>query len=249
MTMARVNNKTKGFNSVPRDVVYDNDLSDRARFLYIYMACKPEGWEFYQDAMAKELGYGKDTLRKYLDELIKAGWVTEEKQQHDDNGKFGALQYTIEIVRNRKGNNPIREITDTEKYRNGKIPNHKDIENNNSTINSPLIKRNIENIEKKNKTKVLSKKAAEPVLLTDEEVRFNAHMQECYPYVQKMNEPLTYAQYMRLHNEFDYTFEQLEDILSKMDNYPNLLKCGRIAYRTALNWLRREYKETNKIVI
>ena len=93
--MAKVNNKTKGFDSIPRDLVYDNELSDRARFLYVYMACKPDGWEFFQETMAKELRYGRETLRKYLDELISAGWITEEEQQKGPDGKFAALDYII----------------------------------------------------------------------------------------------------------------------------------------------------------
>ena len=124
--MAKVNNKTKGFGSIPRDVVYDNELSDRARFVYVYMACKPENWEFYQDKVAAELGYGKDTLRKYLDELITRGWLTENEQHND--GKFGCLEYDIEVER-KKGNLPIRKKADTEKSRNGKIPNQRNIDN------------------------------------------------------------------------------------------------------------------------
>ena len=135
--MSKVNNKTKGFGSIPRDVVYDKELSDRARFLYVYMACKPEEWEFYQDKVAEELGYGKDTLRKYLDELIIRGWITENEQQND--GKFGCLEYDIEVKR-KVGNLPIRKKADTEKTRNGKIPNQRNIDNN-STINSPIIER------------------------------------------------------------------------------------------------------------
>ena len=124
--MAKVNNKTKGFGSIPRDVVYDNELSDRARFVYVYMACKPENWEFYQDKVADELGYGKDTLRKYLDELIIRGWITENEQQND--GKFGCLEYIIEVKR-KVGNLPIRKKSDSEKTSNGKIPNQRNIDN------------------------------------------------------------------------------------------------------------------------
>ena len=124
--MAKVNNKTKGFGSIPRDVVYDNELSDRARFVYVYMACKPENWEFYQDKVSAELGYGKDTLRKYLDELITRGWLTENEQHND--GKFGCLEYDIEVER-KNGNLPIRKKADTEKSRNGKIPNQRNIDN------------------------------------------------------------------------------------------------------------------------
>ena len=90
------------------------------------MACKPENWEFYQDKVAAELGYGKDTLRKYLDELITRGWLTENEQHND--GKFGCLEYDIEVER-KKGNLPIRKKADTEKSRIGKIPNQRNIDN------------------------------------------------------------------------------------------------------------------------
>ena len=147
--MAKVINKTKGFGSISRDCVYDNDLSDRARFLYVYMACKPEDWEFYQDKVAEELNYKKDTLRKYLDELIVRGWVTE-KEQHND-GKFGCLEYVIEIER-KSGNLPIRKKPDTEKTRYGKNPNQRNIDNISSDIKSSDINRDIEekSILKKN---------------------------------------------------------------------------------------------------
>lgn len=139
--MAKVLNKTKGFGSISRDCVYDNELSDRARFLYVYMACKPEGWEFYQDKVAEELGYKKDTLRKYLDELITRGWITELEQHND--GKFGCLEYIIEIERC-DGNLPIRKKPDTEKTRNGKNPNQRNIDSISSDISISSDKRDIE---------------------------------------------------------------------------------------------------------
>ena len=139
--MAKVNNKTKGYNMISRDVVFDTSISDRARFLYVYMACKPESWDFYQDKVAEELGYTKDTLRKYLDELITRGWITEDEQRN--SGQFGCLVYTIEIER-RNGNLPIRKNTDTEKNRNGKNPNQRYIYNI-SEDKSSSIKRDIEN--------------------------------------------------------------------------------------------------------
>ena len=139
--MARVINKTKGFGTINRDCVFDNQLSDRARFVYVYMACKPETWDFYQDKVAEELGYKKDTLRKYLDELIVRGWLTEKEQQND--GKFGCLEYVIEVQR-KKGNLPIRKKPDTEKNRIGKSSNHINIDNISSDINISSDKRNID---------------------------------------------------------------------------------------------------------
>lgn len=148
--MARVVNKTKGFSSISRDCVFDSEISDRARFIYVYMACKPEGWEFFQDKMAEELGIKKDTLRKYLDELIIRGWLTELEQENE--GRFGSLEYVIEI--NRKDNNiPIRKKTDTEKTRIGKNHNHINIDN----ISSKQCLSDIKEIEKKKDNKLSPK--------------------------------------------------------------------------------------------
>lgn len=148
--MARVVNKTKGFSSISRDCVFDSEISDRARFIYVYMACKPEGWEFFQDKMAEELGIKKDTLRKYLDELIIRGWLTELEQENE--GRFGSLEYVIEI--NRKDNNlPIRKKPDTEKTRIGKNHNHINIDN----ISSKQCLSDIKEIEKKKDNKLSPK--------------------------------------------------------------------------------------------
>lgn len=149
--MSNVKNKTKGYNIISRDVVFDTTISDRARFLYVYMACKPAEWDFYQDKVAEELGYKKDTLRKYLDELITRGWITEEEQRNA--GQFNCLCYTIEIVR-RDGNLPIRKNTVTEKNRIGKNHNQRDIDNNSSTKNSPTIR----DIDKKSISNDIPKK-------------------------------------------------------------------------------------------
>ena len=150
--MAKVINKTKGFESIPRDLVYEKGLSDRARFLYVYMACKPEDWEFYQDKMAEELGYEKRTLRKYLDELIYMGWIVEEQQEND--GSFGALQYTIEIKKKNGENLPIRKKTDIQKMRIAKNDTQRNIDN----ISSKQSLSDNKEIEKKEKEKSFSKK-------------------------------------------------------------------------------------------
>lgn len=160
--MAKVNNKTKGFNSITRDLVYDNSLSDRARFLYVYMACKPPEWEYYQDKVAEELGYEKRTLRKYLDELIERGWIIEESQENP--GKFGALQYTIEIERKGGVNLPIRKKTDMQKMRIAKNVDHRDIDNISSDINISSDKRNIDNKKRLSNDNPKNKRFVKPTI-------------------------------------------------------------------------------------
>ena len=130
--MAKVRNENKGFEAIPRALINDNSLSDRARFLYCYMSAKPDDWDFYLDYLAKELHLGRDTVQKYMRELINAGWI-EKLGQQNDGGKFGAVEYVLKSFK----------CTGTvgEKSRYGKIP----LQNINSSIDTP-INENISNI-------------------------------------------------------------------------------------------------------
>jgi hypothetical protein len=74
------------------------------------MAAKPEGWEFWQDVMAREVKMSIDTLRKYLYELRDAGWLEIGKQ--GNGGRFGAAQYTLKAL-------PCTNFSDTENFRHG----------------------------------------------------------------------------------------------------------------------------------
>jgi len=141
--MNKLNNKIKdNFTIIPNDIIRNKNLSDRARFLFCYMASMPDEWKFYQGVMAKELGYTKDTLRKYLDELIETGYL--QKEERRIKGKFDSFFYTINFT-------PCMEKADTVKTRNGKNPPrekssliNKDLEQRKTIINIDLDK-DIEN--------------------------------------------------------------------------------------------------------
>ena len=113
--MNKLNNKLKeNFTIIPNGLLRSKNISDRARFLFCYMASMPDNWKFYQGAMAKELGYSVDTLRKYLDELLSTGYLQREQRRQE--GKFDSYDYTINF-------SPCMEKTDTVKNGSGKIPN------------------------------------------------------------------------------------------------------------------------------
>ena len=113
--MATIINKlTKDFTTLPNALIQDDTLSDRARFLFVYMATKPSDWQFFQKPLCRGLGWSADTLRKYMSELIDAGWVSFEGQRLD-KGKFTANQYTLHSF-------PTREKTVSENFRHGKKP-------------------------------------------------------------------------------------------------------------------------------
>tara|TARA_R110002126_G_scaffold2337_2_gene13446 strand:+ start:3994 stop:4950 length:957 start_codon:yes stop_codon:yes gene_type:complete len=121
--MNKLNNKIKdNFTIIPNDIIRNKSLSDRARFLFCYMASMPDEWKFYQGVMAKELGYTKDTLRKYIEELLQTGYLNREQRR--ETGKFDSYDYTLNF-------SPCMEKADTVKSRNGKIPTRE----NSSLIN------------------------------------------------------------------------------------------------------------------
>jgi DNA-binding MarR family transcriptional regulator len=112
--MNKLNNKIKdNFTIIPNDIIRNKSLSDRARFIFCYMASMPDDWKFYQGAMAKELGYTKDTLRKYIDELLETGYLNREQRR--ETGKFDSYDYTLNFT-------PSGKNTDTVKNRHDKKP-------------------------------------------------------------------------------------------------------------------------------
>lgn len=231
--MAKVYNENRNFECIPHELIFNSKLSDRARFVYIYMSAKPDGWDFVLKPMANELGYSVDTLRKYIKELIDAGWIDREGQ-HNENGKFGCVEYTIK-------SRPCRKNTNTVKTRHGKIPT----QNINSSINTPL-NNNISSIntpDKEEKENNIYFNEADgqmsfiPPSVDEKEKAFVAKMKERFPRIMKMKEPLTYKQSQRLKE--DYSEELLLDVMERMENYPNLYKCGISANLTIRNWCRR----------
>ena len=125
--MSNFKSELKGLNRfqpIPRDLIQDCGLTAQARFIYAYMAAKPEGWEFWQDVMSREVGMGVATLRKYLFELRDAGWLEIGKQKNERG--FGAIQYTLKAIPSynfcdtqnlRHAENASRENCDTQNLR------------------------------------------------------------------------------------------------------------------------------------
>lgn len=113
--MSNFNNELKNWQQIPKLLINDNTLSDRARFVYCYMACKPEEWDFFMQPLAKDLGYSVDTLRKYINELIESGWLSKGEQSRNKDNTWGATKYTLHAQK-------VQRISDTEIFRHGEIP-------------------------------------------------------------------------------------------------------------------------------
>lgn len=117
-------NKDIPFTVAPNSLIQDKNMSTQARFLYVYMASMPDDWQFYFKNLALNLAMSVDTVKKYMKELERNGWVINHGQKNMD-GKFGNNEYTILSEPITVGENlPYGKNTVTEKYRNGKITPH-----------------------------------------------------------------------------------------------------------------------------
>lgn len=125
--MGNFNNELKNWQQIPKLLINDNTLSDRARFVYCFMACKPEDWDFFMQPLAKDLGYSVDTLRKYITELIEAGWLSKGEQSRTEKNTWGATKYTLHATKK------VQQSSDAENFRHGEIPTQNNTDDNNKS--------------------------------------------------------------------------------------------------------------------
>lgn len=73
----------------------------------------------------------------------------------------------------------------------------------------------------------------------------NKYMDENFPHLNEMVEPLTKKQFDELRSR--YSKEEIEDIFTQMENKLNLVNNNRSCYLTARSWLKHSYGKRKKI--
>lgn len=92
------------FGWEPNEIIFNPNLSLKAKGLWLYMNSKPEGWFFASERIAEECSDGVTSVRAALKELAEAGLLTWKKQGD------GRVIYTLEsktpkVVENPKSEN------------------------------------------------------------------------------------------------------------------------------------------------
>lgn len=87
-------NKTGNYSQVDNALWTDKRLSVSARFILGFMLSLPDDWRFNISWIAKQIGMNRDTVGKYVQELIDNGFIMRDRVRHDD-GTFGDYEYTI----------------------------------------------------------------------------------------------------------------------------------------------------------
>ncbi len=140
-----------GYGIIFRSVMRDTSLSIGAKAVYAYL-CTFAGNKKTafpsRKLMCHELGINKDTLTKYMRNLLDAGYI--KKEQKKVSGKFAHNVYTIYDF----PESPSTENTMSENYRVRKFPTPKNsVTNSNSNSNNNIDLNNIYIVENKKNEK------------------------------------------------------------------------------------------------
>lgn len=77
------------FSWIYNEILFDPNISMKAKGLWVYMNSKPDGWQFASERIAKETSDGISSIRAGLKELLEYGYLSAKK--HSD----GHFIYTL----------------------------------------------------------------------------------------------------------------------------------------------------------
>jgi len=70
---------TAEYAVVPNHILYNPDLSFRAKGLWVYLNSKPDGWDFSAKRISQDTKESEDTIHKYLTVLCSQGYLERKK--------------------------------------------------------------------------------------------------------------------------------------------------------------------------
>ena len=150
------NELKSNFTQIPNQLLFDNRLSFGARILFCYLASKPNNWKIINQDIIINLKISSDSIAKYFNELLDAGWITREREINEKGQYCGGYDYTIysESKVSLSGENPnqekilIRKVSGNNNNTNSII--NTDTNNNNKIIfgkQKKFVKPTIEEIK------------------------------------------------------------------------------------------------------
>ena len=106
--------KTDRFVVMANEILWNKNLSAKAKGFYAIIMGLPETWDFTMSGLAKIVKESKDAIASGIDELEAAGYVVKERVK-DKKGRFSGINYTFfetaRIAENPFTGNPLSENT------------------------------------------------------------------------------------------------------------------------------------------
>lgn len=141
-------NIKRPFGWEPNEIIFNPNLSLKAKGLWLYMNSKPEGWHFAAERIAAECADGATSVRAGLKELADAGLLKWKKQGD------GRIIYTLEMDAILPVENP-----DSENLNLGPDP-----DSENPKLGKPQIGKTLTiNNKEENKERIIIKKEGQVV--------------------------------------------------------------------------------------
>lgn len=223
--------------------------------IYCKLVTMSSGKSLSVDFLSKKLNISKERMRKTIVFLEQEGYIVRTAIR-DENGRMSGWNYGLyaEPVdsdkRSRAGLkkdgtpssgvsrvmvSPCYGFSDNTEKGEDNIIIDNDIYNNNIDTDKYIDK----------KPTNVGKKASADLSLFPEQSEadrtFEEYMKNKYPYIMKMDKPLTLKQAKKLKEE--YGEDIVLDVFGAMDNKRDLVKSYRSAYQTADNWCKRRLND------
>lgn len=95
--MSVIKNKLKkDFSIIPNAIICDEDISIEARFMYIYLASKPDDWVVQHEDIKQIMRIkSRTSMAKYALELINSGWASRTLRKGEGGSFNGGYDYVL----------------------------------------------------------------------------------------------------------------------------------------------------------
>lgn len=237
--MGQYTNRLKSnYSKVPNALINDSRISMEARFVFCYMASKPTGWDFYLEPIADNLGKTKDTIRKYLKELVEYGWLSKFGQSRaEGTSRFSAVEYVL---------NEFPFAEDNEREWSSKLQNTEKAVTENSRHGETIAHNNKYNTSKKNNEEEEGETKISSTSTFDLSNEAYMSIDECRVWYDKKHQGAKEA--LCIANKIS-----LNDLIKWQDNFDKFLlsvgataKIGRDYASHFANWIRKQYLHSPK---
>lgn len=171
------------FTAVPNFVSRDSRTSWKAKGIFLYLASRPDDWEFNMYEIQKNATDGKTSLQTGLKELEETGYLIR-KRSTNKKGQFNGWDWILTLPKTDK-----QEIPLSGNPSDGKTAGRE----NGSYKKKESTKTEITKKENTNGQSVLIEKGKHPLV---------KHIEENFPRIAKMREPLTDEQAVKLLDDY-----------------------------------------------
>lgn len=93
MTLCHSHRKTDPFVRFNKSIVYDSNLSLKAKGLLSIAFSRPDNWSFYKSEMMKHCSDGEHSFDSGIKELENSGYLYRKAKQNKETGKLEGMEW------------------------------------------------------------------------------------------------------------------------------------------------------------